>query len=82
MPILNPYESAVSADAIYAILNPNMILHDFFPQSINDNFELAIDTKTSVESGGRILQSTSSFALAARGKSLAHKDDEYINSKK
>ena len=82
MPILNPYKSAVSADAIYAILNSNIILHNFFPQSINDNFELASGTKMTGKSGSRILQSTTGFALAVRGKSMAHQDDEYINSKK
>ena len=78
MPILNPYESAVSADAIYAILNSNIILHNFFPQSINDNFELASGTKMTGKSGGLILKSTSGFALEARGKSMAFKDDALL----
>ena len=30
------------------------------------------------KSGGRIIQSTTGFALAARGKSIAHKDDALL----
>ena len=82
MPILNPSESAVSANAIYTILSPNSIRYESFPQSINDNFELASGTKMTGKSGGLILQTTSGFALAARGKSMAYKDDALINSKK
>ena len=78
MPILNPYESAESARVIYEILSPNKILHRLFPQSINDNFELASGTKMTGKSGGLILQSTSGFALAARGKSMAFKDDALL----
>ena len=82
MPILNPYESAESARAIYEILSPNKILHELFPQSINDNIHLASGTKMTGKSGGRVLQFTAGFAMTARGKSMAHQDDEYINSKK
>ena len=82
MHILIPSDTAEAAAAIYAILNSKLTLHKLFPQSLSDNFELATGTKMSGKSGGLILQSTSGFALAARGKSMAHQDDEYINSKK
>ena len=82
MPILNPYESAESSRVIYEILSPNKILHILFPQFINDNFHLADGTKISGKSRGRVLQFTAGFAMTARGKSMAHQDDEYINSNK
>ena len=82
MQILSPSDTAESAAAIYRILLPGAVLHEFFPQALNDNFELAGGTKIPGKSGGLILQSTSGFALAVRGKSMAHQDDEYINSKK
>ena len=78
MPILNPSESAISANAIYEILDSSAILYKAFPQAINDNFELASGTKMTGKSGGLILQSTSGFALAARGKSMAYKDDALL----
>jgi triacylglycerol lipase len=78
MPILNPSESANSANAIYTILSPNSIRYESFPQSINDNFELATGTKMAAKTGGLLLHSTTGFALAARGKSLAYKDDALL----
>ena len=82
MPILNPGETVQAANEIYKILGPHAQFYRRFPTSLNDNFELAGGTKISGKSRGRILQFTAGFAMTARGKSMAHQDDEYINSKK
>ena len=82
MPILNPGETVQAANEIYNILDPQAQFYRRFPTSLNDNFQHASGTKMTGKTGSRILQSTTGFALAVRGKSMAHQDDEYINSKK
>ena len=78
MPIIMPGDAAKAAEAIYAILDPKLVLHELFSQSVNDNFELVTGTRITGKSGGKIIQSTTGFVLAARGKSMAHKDDALL----
>ena len=78
MQILKPSETAEAADLIYRILTSDSHFYELFPQSLNDNFELATGTKLTGKSGGKIIQSTTGFALAARGKSTAYKDDALL----
>ena len=78
MLILQPHETAQAADLIYAILNASAQLHELFPPTLSDGFDLVAGTKMTGKSGGRIIQSTSGFALAARGKSMAHQDDALL----
>ncbi len=77
MSTLTPLEAARAAQAIYEILNP-VLLHEEFPQSLNDNFNLVGGTKMTGKAGGHIIQSTTGFALAARGKSMACKDEALL----
>lgn len=78
MPILKPGETANAANAIYSILTPNQILHEAFPETLNDNFDLSGGKKLTGKSGGKILQSTTGFALAAPGKSTVFQDDAFL----
>ena len=55
MQILSPSETAESAAAIYKILSPSAVLHELFPQALNDNFDLAGGTKLTGKSGGKII---------------------------
>ena len=55
MQILSPSDTAESAAAIYRILLPGAVLHEFFPQALNDNFDLAGGTKLTGKSGGKII---------------------------
>ena len=75
MLILQPTETARAADVIYEILDASAQLHRLFPPTLSDGFDLVAGTKMTGKSGGKIIQSTLAFALAARGKSMAHKDD-------
>jgi hypothetical protein len=77
MSTLIPHEAARAAQAIYKILDP-VLLYKQFPQSLNDNFNLVGGTKMNGIAGGHILQSTTGFALAARGKSMACNDEALL----